>query len=1535
MRTSSIGPASGGPGDAWGDFRPALLSAVVLVLSCMTGPGWAVDYVVDDFRADYSGSAGDLDKVEPGFGDTLLLAAREYRYTAVDPIRLSDSAGNNGISGGSPIVVSHALRGFKAAYIAWPADHRSSAAPTALSSPRGHVMVRSADIQEGQVRVDPLASHIAAWENPPDAFGGSQQSIRSPMYFHFLAEGSRYAGFWASIDPDTYIRYSTQAQAAGGGTPDQWGRYLLYSPGVPVKQRGFGWNSACYVPGTGGTRAVIVYEHPDPNDTEVRWQDLDAGTYQSARIPKPTYGEDHVVSVDSAGNVAVVWREGILPNTSLYAAAFDSSRNLILARTLVQATVFAQDRNYYRPYALANVNNGNFLIAYSRSGRVHYRTLALPAGAQAFSLGAETPLSGAAETCRFPSIAVNGERILFGWFKRAGTADSLVGALYQRLGAGPDAATRRDMPLTSETISFSQPGAAWAEVHNYHAPSIALDSSGSIAAAYDDQHLAKLAITSNFAIFHDSGSFTSKPLRHADLPTPIPLDPAADSLEYLGYRMVTRAASGNPDSVDLAVSLSADGTFAGPEAVFRRFPAGEKGRPGFLKYRVDLFANGPDFVTQTKVDSLVLRYNIKPRRPSIDSIRIGGAPMAAFDPAASYSILTRKDTVRLVVNGTDLDDGAGNMFHLRYGEGIADSAAAVRIGPSAYRAAFTFLPPDTLPDPLPISIVFEDGSGWASIPFDFRPGFRNRAPTGSYSLARNRGLDSGGVFHPSLGGTDTLALQPSQLVELQTGDTATALIRLADLNDDTVSFRMARNGTVLTDRRAAAADLLRLRIAADEAPPLVDTLSATISDADTAVAFRFLVRPNRTPVLDSLAHVSYRLADSTAQAGPFDVVRSFLSDSGIRVPSGLPAVLRAWRSDADLPLGDSVATAWSVYAPRAGCAAGDLSCHDRTAQATGDSLAHAFALPEALLVVRVSDARGAFVERRVRLEYPMLDTAASASFRAGLKALAEDLDFILESGRKDSTVTAEVASLGNVPLQILSVATSVDDRRWLDLRLRWEAPGNPPRADSLILAGRTDSNAVDPGDPVTVAPGSRLTLAFRIFTDSLRGDSVLVDTLVLRTNDLSHPFLRIPIRMVYNDLPLLRIAHRGGRTGPAGGYNDQGLPDLLPVRSSLVFAFSEAVRIPDPARQFRVYSLLDSLKNPAGHRPLPGVFEFRRRAAAAPLARLASSAADSLADTLVFRPAYDAVSDSLKVRPAPGAFIHRDVLRIAVANSVVDRAGNALDLRLDRAARAPGSFDTVFTVRVDTGYFRVVSVQPAEGETNLDPEGTIRVRFNRALAVPPPAGSDTFTALRTDMLRGDSNLGLWIRSTSRGRRKYDFRFIALADGDSTLVFRPRPKFAHYDTVTVTLSGRLADIDGLTLDGNRDGFPSAFYDPSDTTDFHRFTFTTLDQEYYVFPNPFRFGDPRHREKGSITFKNINSLSGFDGNREVTLRIHTMTGDLVYSSRSATGRGAPDTWASMDWDLRNNANHLVGTGVYIYTLMSGQSRLLRKGKVAVIR
>src|SRR5690606_26763314 len=254
---------------------------------------------------------------------------------------------------------------------------------------------------------------------------------------------------------------------------------------------------------------------------------------------------------------------------------------------------------------------------------------------------------------------------------------------------------------------------------------------------------------------------------------------------------------------------------------------------------------------------------------------------------------------------------------------------------------------------------------------------------------------------------------------------------------------------------------------------------------------------------------------------------------------------------------------------------------------------------------------------------------------------------------------------------------------------------------------------------------------------------------------------------------------------------------------------------------------------------------------------------------------------SLKVTPAPGYFIYRDILRIAVSNAITDRAGNGLDLRLDRAGLAAGSLDTVFQAKVDTGVFMVASTRPASGEGNWSPEDPIRVRSHRRLSRRPPQGSDSETLLDLASLKADSNRSIRVTSVFRPGQPYDFRFLGLENGDSTLVIGTRPRLPALDTVTVTLSGGILDTSGLSLDGNGDKIPEWLYSRNDSADSYSFTFMTMDADFYVFPNPYRHSDARHRDKGSITFKNLNSLGGFILGSEVVLRIHTMTGDLVYN------------------------------------------------------
>ncbi|HKP94863.1 MAG TPA: hypothetical protein VJ385_03800, partial [Fibrobacteria bacterium] len=854
--------------------------------------------------------------------------------------------------------------------------------------------------------------------------------------------------------------------------------------------------------------------------------------------------------------------------------------------------------------------------------------------------------------------------------------------------------------------------------------------------------------------------------------------------------------------------------------------------------------------------------------------------------------------------------------------------------PGRFAATLAFMPPDTLLDPLVLTLTTVDSAGWSSRPLNLSFRFRNIAPAQTLTVLRNRGRDSASVYTSSGGGTDTISPVEGSLIVLQDGDSLAIRARYADGNDDTVTASWLRNAALLGSRRLPVADSLTFRFSPDGLAPAIDTLAVRAGDKDATVTFKILVRANHTPAVDSIFHVSYRGKDSADKAGPFDVLRNFAADTGLTIPTGLTTVVAGAFSDQDLTAGDSLSVIWRVWRQPAGCALGNLACYLQTDSALGTSLSRVFSTREQYLTVRVTDVFGAFRERRVWLEYPVLDTTGAGGYATAVNSLTSAIDFIIDSDRRDTTVTAEILSQGTADLRILSVATKSDDRKWLDVKLEWLS-GSPPRPDSVRFPGATNVNPIASGKIVSLPPAATLGFAFHFFSDSLRGDSILTDTLLVLTNDFANPVLKIPFRLQHRDLPLVRLEIPGSRpAGPAGGFNAAGMPAMVPARSSIALGFTETVRITDPAKMIRVYSYLDSLKNPAGSGLIAGTYEYRMRKSG--LGKV-SAAGDSLADTVVFTPNYVKASDSLKVRPRPGFFIYRDLLRIGLSNGITDKAGNGLDLRLDRKFRAPGTFDTVFQARVDTSRFTIVSIQPAPGSKGWDPEGTIKIRFNRKLSKGPPAGTDSLTLLSLGALKYAENRSMKVTSVFRTGKSYDFQFLSLGDNDSSLLFRTRPLLSALDTVTVILSGGILDTSGLSLDGNGDKFPDWLFDPRDSVDAYTFTFMTSEADFYVFPNPFRFADSRHRDKGSITFKNMNALRGYSAAGDVTLRIHTMTGDLVYDSQKVSdpSRRAKKRDTSLEWDLKNDHGNVAGTGVYIYTLLKDGKDLLRKGKVALVR
>lgn len=1534
------------------------LSRKLLRIALFLWPGtgvstYALEHSVTKFRLDFSGSALDTAKLDVGWSDSLLINAQTHKYRNVrtDKLNKGSVASNNGAAAAGAVVTSTGQYKFKVAYLSYQFAHTST---NAASSLLANIVTRNIDLSPDTLWVDTASTVIALNE---------VMGYQSPIYLNYSGEGNKYSAYWGSNVLGGPIRRSSHKEASSGIAFGNWGVNIPLAPATPVASGGLGKVSAALQPNTGGNQYALAYETPGAYPAgkfEVRWENIDAITTEvSPTVVTAVIPEDFAVAMDSLGNTAVLWRQEIVKtspvsSSNLWLTAYDPSHTVIYGPTMIQTNIFSRDtlalEHLYRPFAITSQRKNNFLFTYGRTTGantlLYFRELSLSGTptVSAESAPLTPPGDAAPFHYMFPDLASTADRVVVSWFKRGNTnySQRLKGSILSKINGSYTMAGRVDLDFASENVAFGAPtNGLWYQYHYFKSASVAMDDRGNIVAAYDSGGSSKVAMVSNTSIYYDSAEFVSKIFRveNAAIPGTV-FDPSSDSVDFLSINGVGSDSA----NTGLQLAVASDSATLGAGPVYLPLLTHKVATTGFYRYRVLIKTNtSVDTLitnrTTPKLLSMSIKMNVKPRNLLLDSIKVGSAPMVHFDSNALYVLRPRKDSLRLVCSAFDLDDSTLD-FRVSIGKTILKTAAAIRKSPGKFSVAIALKPLDTIPDPLPLTIVAVDDKGWNSAPFTFLLKHKNTPPIQSLQVFRNRGRDSLGFYVPRGGGMDSLIPLPLELILVQVKDTLTIKGTYTDSNDDSLTSLWWKNSDSLNNhaKKISKSDVQSIKFPVDTVAPLIDTLTFSIRDKDTIVNFKFRVRPNRVPSIDSVRHYSFKMGDSTyfirdsLKVGRFDRITNFGSDSTLVVPAGLLTTLDAGTSDQDVSLGDSLKLFWATWAPMAGCApSGNLACYTQTDSMLGKTFTHTFApsVPDQFLTLRAVDISGAFLQRKIKLEFSIADTAGMADAAKALNG--KELRFVLGAKIRDTTVKLEITNTGNIPLQILAVSTKNNDRKWLNFKLEWlsGSVGN-----ELGFNGRTSDNLITNGNQVFVDADGKLGLKFTFFSDSLRGDSILSDTLVVRTADFANPVFKIPFQIKYDDLPLLRIGIPGAAAAGSGnGFNAAGLPALVPARSNLVFSFNERVKIREPDSVFQIYSLLDSLKSPFGYHRIAGAFSYRLKSKG--LGKIAA-AADSVADSLVFTPRYDRKSDSMQVQPAPGYFIYRDVLHIRVSNQITDLAGNSLDLKLDRSLE---KFSAVFEAKVDTGFFRVIESEPAPGVTGWKQDQPMRIRFNRKLAQRPPWGVDSLTSLDLKTMQGDSNNAIRITSAFMGKKRYDFLFLALENGDSTLVFKTRPHFPAKDTVTIALSGALMDTSGLSLDGNGNYFPDWLYSRVDSADAFSFSFMTGYQDFYIYPNPFRFSDARHREKGSITFKNVNTLTGFVPGQPVTLRIHTMTGELVYASRdgSAVARAGANSevFSSLGWDLQNRAGTTVGTGVYIYTLMTGNSKVLRKGKVAVVR
>ncbi|MBF0431308.1 MAG: hypothetical protein HQK83_08525 [Fibrobacteria bacterium] len=822
-------------------------------------------------------------------------------------------------------------------------------------------------------------------------------------------------------------------------------------------------------------------------------------------------------------------------------------------------------------------------------------------------------------------------------------------------------------------------------------------------------------------------------------------------------------------------------------------------------------------------------------------------------------------------------------------------------------------------------ILFSDQD--TTVEFEFVADYANDVPVMTSNFIKHQGAEVDRIYVPNGGGSDTLAITSDEVFVVHVDDTARVFLECTDSVDNALELKVYRQSNLILDSTVIVGEPFEFIVQSDSTED-TSVVVISLSDPDTTISARFMLLPNQTPILRSM----YSILDGRVR----DSISGVFGDTAIAIsPLQTDSLVISYGHGG--PVGGGFPhVSWRVLSRPEDCAIQELSCYEEDTVLWGDTAVFVYNVDQEKLIIQIKDVYSAFFRDTITLYYPFLDTstAKNEELREELLALESDTAYVLGSTASGRLDTISFLNSGSAMLQIDSIKTGVDNGDWLHITLSWTTPENEFR--KLKIDEATDAYQLT--SPLNIAPESKITLGFLFFSDSLKGDSVIQDTLFLATSDFNNPVLKLPFKFRYIDLPILSLSvDTTGRFSPLLKTVASILPPVK-RQTSIIFSFSEPVRLSTVLPgTISIYSYLDSLKT-GGIIPIASAYpDYLHKIY---YRSLSGQLSGSLVDTLIFSPHYTSPGDSLGVQPRPGAFLPRDIIRIQVSNSITDSVGNALDLGLRKIAAIPGSQDSLFTLSVDTSRLSVVSTVPANHSISFDPEDPIEIRFNRPVAYTyehDTAG--VIVSVDTVNLLSDSNLTVNVSSAFHGT--YHLRYLRLTNNGRTLLIRTSPNIFSVDSVTVYLHSRIGSVDGFTLDGNGDGIGSYWFDfDPDSSDVFSFGFKTRRKEFYIYPNPFNWSKESHAESecGCMTFKNVRDIKGVETGQTLIFRIYTISGDLVFSSDRRVQNLKllqGDTEPAWKWDLTNNYSKKVATGMYIYSISVKSKGLVKKGKLAVIR
>lgn len=1530
-----------------------------IILLCTLS--YAGDYFVTDFSLDYDGDVVDslnLGDIWPG---RLSIAPFDNQYSILVDTNLNDGPLPTEV-GAIPIVkYSEPQDQFFVVFTS-----RDSEEPVALVADNIFVFLRK--YQWNSIFLNQIAQDTIGFSETLSSLDGNNYP---PKTLDMALIDTQFVAIWGSHN-NLSVRWVNDTRLSQNFSSRS--KYIDENDGdeIDVTENG-GYPALDVVPGGDLEEAIVAYEiSGDPKRIVIRKQGIrGAGVTVIDTILEPTNTRalSMVVRSNSTGNSLVLWYgDG---DDNIYGVAYDNTLTQLGTFPMTQITntgdVYGKNIQQALPrqkfFDAIAIDTDKYIVVYGKSNfDLFWRTIDISTGV----VGVEQSLVSG--NYQLPSLTITDDYFAFAYFEDKGGGNySLKTTLHNIVGVTPNRSIEfpafLDTTAVAWDISFAnsinQKG-----VHGLNAPSIAVDTLGDFVVGFNHELDARLAGWRNVYFYKDSATFTSRDLLIATPTVTEAYDPLFDEVQLDSVRF------GLDSNVFVRWRQSIDGAYTNPADTFITMDS--IGNPkdtirqngGHFEYQIMLANDNFDRITPI-IDSLHFYWNVRPRVPYIDSIQVGSRSWQNFHPDTIFQVMNRLETTTIKFRAFDFDN-TDSLWAVASKDGVPLDTVVLLQGSNSnpgWMEGLFVIPIETnRTDTMLLQMHIYDNTGWHGVKDTVKLHYYNSLPQDSIEVMHLKNDEV----------RDTNFVYPNSMpYHVLVGDTTWITLWAQDSNDNELNVFWTNTKKTVNDSgtmmigdsfrffiRPSSIDTNpRITLPVGQIDLTIDTVTIMMIDSNDTIQYPLYIVPNHHPSLDSIKTIGYMNPDVLVDT-LIDENVDLKNDAYLGIIPYTPAVVFASASDVDAVNSDETIIKWGLLSlDSLGFCCNVLA----DSIATGDTLifgdealerdtlklgpltiAGATKLKEffdfpPLLWIETKDKYGAFTEDTVFIRYPRLDTTLVGMNRFGeaLIDLDNQFDLIIGAQKQKDTVIATITSTGTDYLRISDIKTSRDQSNWLRYVLTWRDSNETPQA--LEVGATTDSSPIDMSSIISIPKGGKLAFNFIVDVSNIRGDSIILDTLVLKTNDFFNHSLRIPIRIVYNDLPVMTLTRITNNPEDTSIIANE-LPKMIPQNSSFAFAFSEPVVKSDVLQYIQVYSHRDSIARGEALPPLMQSLTDPTQLRIVPHAGKDGSIFNDFVDSAYFTPEYKVPGDSIDLTPLSNSFVQGDSIHIWVGNSIRDSTGNTLDLKMDRVFRSAGSFDSVFTTRIDTSSFQVDTARLSPklgGVFNVD--NPVLVYFDNRLVVNNIFGVDTIKSLDLKNLASDSNYSLEIRTSFNSWNSVPMKSISLVAGDSALRITPKRKFFAGDSIHVIIKSNVSSISGNSLDGNFNGTGNFLYNRLDTLDRFIYPFKIGEASFYTFPNPFKYKLASHRELDGIVFKNLNNLKGTKPEQDIDIRIYSVTGQLVYSSKRKknsvqflAGESSPE-WK---WNLKNHAGRRVATGVYLFTIKT-KDKLLDKGKVVLIR